>query len=117
MHRIIALALACAASPALAQTTDTGKDGYELFIQCDARHAMFNQGVCLGYLGGVIDAHSAIGDPRRFCVPDGEPLSTIQDIYIDAYEARRLSGGTPAAVAVATILGQTYPCEDAEPAD
>ena len=109
--RWLAFALCFCPALAAAQPSATGKDGYELFIQCSSLNSMINQGVCLGYLGAVVDQHHALADPPQFCVPDGEPLGAIQGAYIAAYEARAVQRGLPAAVAATRVLAAAYPCD------
>ena len=106
----LALLLCLAGGTAQAQSAGIGKDGYELFIQCSARHSAFNEGVCLGYLGGAIDALRLAAETQAFCLPDGTPLAAVQEAYVAAFDNRTVPRGTDAADAVLAVLAATYPC-------
>ena len=115
MHRFVwALATAVLwvsvwSSTATAQADRTPKDGYELFIQCSALNSTFNQGVCLGYLGAVIDQE--VGAPApRFCMPADVPLAEAQDAFVAAFDARQVPRGTNAIDAAVQVLTIQYPC-------
>ena len=110
----LALLLCLAGGTAQAQSAGIGKDGYELFIQCSARHSAFNEGVCLGYLGGAIDAHLSTAETPSFCLPEDERLAAVQDAYVAAFESRTVPRGTDAADAVLAVLTAAYPCPPPE---
>ena len=100
---------------AKAQSAAMGKDGYELFIQCSARHSAFNEGVCLGYLGGAIDALMSAAETPRFCLPEDARLAAVQEAYVAAFSSRTVPRGTDAADAVLAVLTTAYPCPPPEP--
>ena len=109
-------ALLCLATgTAQAQSAAIGKDGYELFIQCSARHSAFNEGVCLGYLGGAIDALVSAAEAPGFCLPEGAPLAAVQEAYVAAFANRTVPRGTDASAAVLTVLTAAYPCPPPDP--
>lgn len=110
MRRLLTVLLCLLPAAAAAQSATTGKDGYELFIQCDSDNSAFNQGVCLGYLGAVVDLEVAGGEPD-FCVPPGEPLSALQHAYVAAYQSGAVPRGAAAAVSAVEILRAAYPCQ------
>ena len=110
----LALLLCLAAGTAQAQSAGIGKDGYELFIQCSARHSAFNEGVCLGYLGGAIDALLLTAETPAFCLPEGAPMAAVQEAYVAAFDSRTVPRGTDAADAVLAVLTAAYPCPPPE---
>ena len=110
----LALLFCLVAGMAQAQSGGIGKDGYELFIQCSARHSTFNEGVCLGYLGGAIDTLLLAAGTPAFCLPEGTALATVQEVYVAAFDSRSVTRGTDAADAVLAVLVAAYPCPPPE---
>ena len=113
MWLLAAVVAGLTASGAAAQSTGgLDKNAYELFAQCESVSALVLQGVCLGYLAGVIDG-SADGDTAEeagFCLPDGYPLGQAREDYIDWLPDNRGARGALAADAVRAMLAERYPC-------
>ena len=88
----------------------TEKNAYELFAQCSSTHSSFNQGLCLGFLAGTIDMYAAVGDNRRFCLPQDFRLADAQAGYISYMQENRAARGVLAVMAVVDSLARRYPC-------
>ena len=110
MRRLLTVLLCLTPAVAAAQSATTGKDGYELFIQCDSDNSAFNQGVCLGDLGALVDLEAATAEPD-FCVPADEPLSVLQRAYVAAFQSGGIPRGTSATAAALQILAAAFPCQ------
>ena len=102
------LFLAVLPVPAAAQE---GKGAQELWAQCQAINSPFQQGVCLAYLGAVMDL-LALGDAAegRACPPEDYPTGRVREDYIAFLEANRDVRDKIAAAAVVTMLVSVYPC-------
>ena len=108
----LAAALVCAAPAALAD--GTSKNAFELFTQCTSEHSPFNQGICLGYLAGVVDHASGAAasghSTPRFCVPEDFRLADGVSVYVTYMDGNRAARSALATTAVLTAFERAYPC-------
>ena len=100
-----AAAVGLAMLPVTAAAQD-GKGAQELWAQCQAVNSPFQQGVCLGYLGGAFDAAGRTGEA---CLPEDYPTGRLREDFLAFLEANRDARDLPAAEAVLAMLLSTYP--------
>ena len=93
----------------VATAAEDGKSGQELWAQCQAINSPFQQGVCLGYLGAVLDTAGRDGDA---CPPEDYPTGRVREDLLAFLEADRQARDLRADAAVLAMLVSTYPCPD-----
>ncbi len=90
----------------IAVMAQDGKGGQELWAQCQAINSPFQQGVCLGYLGAVLDA---VGRDSDACLPEDYPPGRLREDFLAFLDANRDARDLPADDAVLAMLVDTYP--------
>lgn len=85
--------------------------GNTLFRACEGGAGSFRDGVCVGFVFGVVDMHNAAG-LKMFCVPEGVTGGQLKDIakkYLAEHPGER---HLPASFLVIKALKETFPCWD-----
>lgn len=105
----------CLALLPVCVTAQDDKGGQELWAQCQAINSPFQQGVCLGYLGAVIDTvNRAATDPQSaFCLPEDYPTGRVREDFMAYLDANRDARDLPAADAIRAMIVSRFPCPDA----
>ena len=94
--------------------------GDQLLARCAGGEGGKVDGVCVGYIVGIVDAHAAavqmLGETPLFCVPNGATDEQLQAAVVGFLTRRSDLRGGSAAAAVDLALGEAYPCAAATPA-
>mgnify|MGYP005988653749 CR=1 FL=1 len=82
--------------------------GNTLLEACERDDASFREGVCYGYVYGVVDVLSG----EQFCAPSNVTASQFVNIVIKYLKQNPENLHYNAAVLVAFALAQVFPCSE-----
>jgi hypothetical protein len=116
----LALAAACAAAPAMAQTAPPAFTAAELARACgpaaNDANAQASRAACYATLVAIGQAHAIYTTGRQaarpvFCLPDPSPaLELVSAAYVSWVAANQQYAGVRAAEGVLRFAAASYPC-------
>ena len=90
--------------------------GNELLSHCSDSDAVYNNGLCIGFIAGVSDLHSTFVNAEilsqpQVCVADQVTLGQLEEVVVKFLNDNRESLHESASGLVMVALRSAYPCE------
>ena len=88
-------------------------DGNELYEDCaSANDAYVKQGICLGYLQGVVDTLDMVRETNGVaqCIPTGTRVRQVVDVVLAYLRAHPAERSMEAQVLVVAAIGGAWSC-------